>query len=61
MDIDKIIYYISSFEGIARDVWKYKEYQENMDNISQKDFIKFIKNIIADPGNYNIQLILVYK
>ena len=60
-DADKVTHCISSFEGTARDVWKRKERQEGVDNTSWEDFIKFIKNAIADPGNRNIQSVLAYK
>jgi hypothetical protein len=60
-DADKVTHCVSSFEGTARDVWKRKERQEGVDNTSWEDFVEFMKNAIADPGNRNIQSVLAYE
>ncbi len=50
-----------SFKGIVRDVQKYREYIVGVNNTSQEDFKAFIKDAIIDPGNYSMQLLIVYK
>jgi predicted DNA-binding protein YlxM (UPF0122 family) len=48
---------VSSFEGIARDIWKRKERRIGVDNTSWEDFKEFMKNSISDPENRNLDAI----
>ncbi len=60
-DADKVTHCVSSFEGTARDIWKRKERMVGVDNTNWEDFVEFMKNAIADPGNRNIQSVLAYE
>ncbi len=61
IDANKITHYMSSFEGIVRDVQKCKERIMGVNSSSQEDFSDFIKNAIADLGNCRTQLVKVYE
>ena len=60
-DTNKVTHCVSCFKGTARDVWKRRERQEGVDNTSWEDFVDFMKNAIADPGNRNVQSVLAYE
>jgi hypothetical protein len=51
IDVVKVIYCISCFEDIARDIWKYKERSVGVNSTDWETFIEFIKDSILDPEN----------